>query len=259
MEKDKSKKTSWLPSFLLFLLGLILGFSLFYFLESTSTTTFLKQDTASQSSESTTEETQETQNSPTPTITTFTGTYISGERPTGWSIVEYTDNSGSDMIMEQTTYSGLVGLKVFNENSVKMFHLNAVDGVGGVQGCDTVYQFSDSDQAYIDHGSDWTLQSGIVPSTVVDLTNATYTEYELLGWEVRRVGDTIYRNMNSNLPGFNPACGVDINFTISNLTYYRTLSGETTSGNIYYMEISDTVDQSQLEQLDDVLESLTVN
>lgn len=195
----------------------------------------------------------------TPTLSAYTGTYISGELPENWSIVEYTDNTGSNMLMGGTTYSGLVGLKIFNENDTEMFHIKAVDGIGGTEGCDTVYEFSDSDQAYIEHGNDWTLETGIVPTTVVDLTDSTYTEYELLGKEVRRVDSELYRNINPNLPGFNPACGIDVHLTITNLAYYRQTTAGTTSGNTYYMAISDTVDTTQLELLDAVLESLTVN
>lgn len=193
------------------------------------------------------------------TTSPYAGTYLSGVLPTGWRIVEYTNNTGSDMLMDGTVYSGLVGLKVFNQNDVEMFHIKAVDGIGGTEGCDTVYRFSDSDQAYIDHGNDWTLATGIVPSNVVDLTNSTYTEYELLGWEVRRVGDDLYRNMNPNLPGFNPACGIDVHLTITNLAYYRQTPNGPAMANTYYMAISDTVDSSQLEELDEVLESLSVN
>ena len=163
------------------------------------------------------------------------------------------------MLVGGTTYSGLVGLKIFNNNDVEMFRLKAVDGIGGTEGCETVYRFSDSDQAYLDHGNDWTLATGVVPSNVINLTTSTYTEYNLLGWEVRRVASDLYRNMNSNLPGFNPACGIDVHLKITNLAYNRQTPAGITSGNTYYMSISSTVDTTQLEELDGVLQSLSVN
>jgi len=260
VEDKKSTISNLILYFGILLIGGLSGALLLYFLESTNTTTFFKQESASKTeNEDSTQELDKDETNPSTTTNPFTGTYISGVLPTNWEIVEYTDNTGSDMIMEQTAYSGLVGLKIFNENNIEMFHLKAVDGIGGTAGCDTVYEFSDSDQAYINHGNDWTLEVGTIPSTVVDLTNSTYSEYEILGWEVRRVESELYRNMNSNLPGFNPACGIDVNLTIQNLAYNRVISGGLTQGNTYYIGISDTVESSQLEQLDDVLESLSVN
>lgn len=259
MEEKRKSLKPLIYYTLTLLLGILLGFSIFYMLEYTGTTTLLEQEAATESSDTDTEQAKEEEPTPLSTTNTFAGTYVSAELPVGWTIVEYTNNTGSDTLMDGTTYFGLVGMKIFNHSNTEMFYIKAMDGIGGREGCDTVYQFTDSDQAYIDHGNDWTLESGITPTNVIDLTTSTYTEYEVLDWEVRRVGSELYRNMNPNLPGFNPACGMDKILTITNLAYYRDIEGGTTSGNTYSMEISDTVDTTQLEMLDEVLESLSVN
>jgi hypothetical protein len=45
---------------------------------------------------------------------TFIGEAVTATLPKGWSIQEYFNGEGSDMLTEGVTYTGLTGLKIFN-------------------------------------------------------------------------------------------------------------------------------------------------
>lgn len=248
-------------------MGITIGTIALYFLESKQITSFIPAKTQDAN-----EETQEdgdeyaeldtttATETAADTTTTFEGIYISAELPQGWTIVEYNDENGSNMIMSGITYSGLVGLKVFNANNDEMFYLKAVDGIGGLAGCDEVYEFSDTDPAYLADGNDTTSSSGITP-TVVDLTAETYSEYDIFNHSVRRIERFLYRDAYDSLyTGFNPGCGIDTSFfEVTSLGYDRVIAGVSETGTTYTWEIPSSAPLSDLETLDDVLENLSVN
>lgn len=255
---EKSGFLKWVICFLIFILGLILGALLLYFLETTDTTALISGNMGDSSSEEEAEATQsKTDTTPLAVTTTYTGTHTTAELPNGWTIVEYTDNTGSDMLMGGTTYSDLVGLKVFNPANDEMFFIKAVDGIGGLAGCDETFEFTDTDASYLVTGNDFTGTMGVTP-TVVDLTAETYTEYELLGFDVRRIERTLYRDMyDTEVSGFNPACGIDEAFlTITTLGFSRPISGVADSSYTYSWGIPNIAPIADLEELDLILESL---
>lgn len=265
MEKAKTP-LNWLSYSLIFIFGLIIGALLLYFLESTNTTHYLSSnDTSNTKDENAPKDNTETNEESANTTqnvktTTFTGNYITAELPQGWTIVEYNDKNGSDMIMEGIVYSEFVGLKVFNSSNNEMFYLKAVDGIGGVSGCNEIFKFSDSDNAYIVAGNDFDGTSGVTPN-VIDLTSQNHSEYTLLGFNVRRVDHNIYRDAyNSHYSGFNPGCGIDRNiFQLTSLNYKSVVAGVTQSGHTYSWGIPSNAPLNDLETLDNVLESIVIN
>ena len=55
------------------------------------------------------------------TLETYEGTVLSAILPSKWSIKEYTNGDGTDMLVDGVTYTGLTGLKVFNGNN-ELYH-----------------------------------------------------------------------------------------------------------------------------------------
>lgn len=215
-----------------------------------------QQEQAEDATDTADAEATETQNA-TPTTETWTGDYLTATVPTDWYIVEYTTEAGSDMLMDGTSYSGLVAFRVFDENDTEMFYTKGVDGIGGTLGCDNTYDFGDTSANYLAHGNDLTNLVGTTPS-VVDMTSATYVEYMLLGQLVRRVGTDIYRDAYPTESGFNTACGIDGGFVeLTSLGHTRTLSGVTDTNYTYAWQIIGTPSAAELLELDSVLESLT--
>jgi hypothetical protein len=251
MEEFKRSYPRWIFYILLLLFGFILGILTLYMLEYTGTTTLIQRESESEPTDIEEETDTDLEAEEISELASFTGDYVTANLPEDWSIVEYTDNTGSDILIDGVIYSGLVGLKIFNENDVEMFYIKAVDGIGGVLGCSEVYEFADSSTNYLAHGNDLANEVGTIPTSTVDLTTSSYSELSVLGWDVRRVGSTLYRNMQDSEPGFNPACGIDKYLSISSLGYTGTVAGDS-----YEWGISDTAVSTQLDILDDVLESL---
>jgi hypothetical protein len=263
-EKTPKSFPVWILNLLIFIFGIAIGAGALFLLETNGYTNLIElcntTGTAQEDETKATDEGSETEVANQAQTTTFEGDYITAELPQGWTIVEYTDENGSDMIMDGMTYSGLVGLKVFNPNSDEMFYLKAVDGIGGLAGCDEVYQFTDSAVAYLGLGNDLTGISGVTP-TIVDLTAQTYSEYTLLGFNIRRIDREIYRDAyDSDYAGFNAGCGIDqFVFELSTLSYERTIAGSVDSGHTYSWEIPSSAPLTDLDTLDDILESLSIN
>lgn len=216
-------------------------------------------DSVSEDNEETTENTEDESEpsgtgdaqSTTSDTAKFTGDYITAEMPTGWIITEYTNGDGTDMLVEGVTYTGLTGMKISKPGGTVVFKMEAVSGIGGVDACGEYFKFSDSSPSY---QSDVETQSADlgVPTTIVDLTGGTYSEFYFLGKRVRRINNNLYWDKTAGTGTFDAACGMEHMFWILPLSF--TADGMASS--TYQISIESGVSPADLNSLDDVLESL---
>ena len=187
----------------------------------------------------------------------FSGDYLLAEDiATGWSIVEYVNGAGSDMLVSGVTYVGLTGLEVKNASDVVVFKMEGVNGIGGTDYCGEVFQFSDSSATYVQDTYDASVALGQGTPLIVDLSGDTYAAYEFLGTNIRRIDYDLYWD-TSTAGSFDAACGI-----AAGVRKLTTISFEGTQGAItdtldsYSFDIPATVSSSDLLLLDQVLENL---
>lgn len=186
--------------------------------------------------------------------TAFTGDYVTGDLPDGWTIIEYENGLGSDLLTTGTTYVGLTGLEILNPSDEVVLKLEAVWGIGGIEACSQYYQFPDNSTAYYNDTVAQAAEVGVTP-TVVTFTEGDYVEYELLGTTVRRVGTDLYWDKISGNSYFEAACGMSEMFLILDDISY---DADTYTQHDYQWTLDDTTSTSELLQLDTILESLAV-
>jgi len=152
-------------------------------------------------------------------LSTFTGKYLSAQLPKDWTIIELENGIGNDSISGNKV-TGLTGVQIENSDGVTLFRIDAMSGIGGTTMCYKIYKFNDTPQAYIDaridnNNANWVGEAGGTPNPpeIIDLSDTTYTQIELLGHAIRIIGTTIYWNDNNYSPQFNntfvPMCEED--------------------------------------------------
>lgn len=186
--------------------------------------------------------------------TIFSGDYVTGELPDGWTIVEYENGLGSDLLSTGSTYTGLTGLEVLNPSDEVVFKLEAVWGIGGIEACSQYYQFPDNSTTYYNDMVAQAAEVGVTP-TVLTFTESDYVEYELLGITVRRVGTDLYWDRTSGNSYFEAACGMSEMFLILDDISYVA---DTYTKHDYQWTLEETAPDSELLELDTILESLAV-
>lgn len=130
------------------------------------------------------------------TLSPFKGEFISTQLPDGWSIKEYKDGEGTNMLTSGVTYTGLTGLKIF-KGTTEEFYMQAVSGLG-FAGCPYYAKFEDESTTYYDKILEDNQVSG-QEVTVTDYTNTKYEEFTWLGVPFRRIAkvyvyDTVLGN-----------------------------------------------------------------
>lgn len=183
---------------------------------------------------------------------TFTGDYVTAELPVGWSIVEYEDGDGTDMVTDDVDFVGLTGIEVLNDAGNMIFKIYAVYGIGGVDACDEYVQFEDFNEEDYD---DIVGSSAFVDTVteLVDYTDVDYTEFTFFGLKVRRVNDELYWDSVEGETYFEPACNISYRvWVLEGLTFS---DGDMDSSS-YMWEISDTATEEELLKLDDILDSM---
>lgn len=196
----------------------------------------------------------------------FVGDYVSAKLPKGWSIVEYADGTGSNMLMD-TDYQGLTGLSVLTEEEEEILKVNAVMGIGGFDICSSVGKFSDTSLAYIGKINNLTVDYNIntdsdeAMPTIIEIADDEYTEISFIDYRGRRVKSNLYFNDldNANTKGFNPLCGL-----AAEVLTFKTLSFEydsgmgTETGSSYSVKIMGDHNEETLLLLDEVMNSITL-
>lgn len=107
---------------------------------------------------------------------TFDGEFVTTQLPDGWSIKEYKDGQGINMLTSGVTYTGLTGLKIFKDTT-EVFYMQAVSGLG-FAGCPYYAKFDDESTAYYEQ----ILEDNEVSGQDVTVTDYTDTEYEGFTW-----------------------------------------------------------------------------
>jgi len=189
---------------------------------------------------------------------TFVGTHLTATIPEDWNIVEYSNSSGMNQFVDNgSTFSGLTGIEVLDENNNIVFDLGGIDGIGGGSGCSTLAQFNDTELSYIQNIKEETELYGDEPTKVIDLTKEVYTEINTLNLRLRRVGNKMYVAKNFS-QSFNTSCGIEEQFVkLDELKFTIKDGADTYSANAYKFEINESVLlESTLIKLDEVLLSL---
>lgn len=198
-------------------------------------------------------------------LSEFSGDYITAQLPEGWEIIEYEDGAGSDALMEMTDYYGLTGVSVLTDKGTEILNVYAVMGIGGMNLCSSVAQFSDTPQSYIGEINQRTsdFNAGASPQepmpVVVQIGDAEYTEFNLVDYRGRRVGTDLYWNdLDNNNPNeFHPLCGLEAAvLSFDTLTFDYDSGFGVEEGNSYSVEIVGQPSEEDLLLLDAVMESM---
>jgi len=181
--------------------------------------------------------------------TIITGEYTTATVPTGWTIVEYMDGDGSDMLVEGTTYTGLTGLKIFNPDDEAVFSMIAVSGIG-FAGCRDYAIFADDNADYYQEQVDMNNEIGETMNEH-DYTLTDYAEFEWMGTTMRRIDDLYYYDTKEGNNYFEPPCvpGLIIleGFTFQDTDY---------TYEAYFYGLEDIATEEEYEIVDSILESM---
>ncbi len=215
----KKKKGVKFPKALLFLLGFLLFTGIAYYF--IFTLKILENLSPEESNEKTQEqETTEEAQEDAVDMSIFQGEYISTNLPLGWSITEYTDGEGTDMLTPGT-YSGLTGLKIF-KGDTEIFYMQAVSGLG-FAGCPNYAKFDDESTTYYEQ----LLVDNEGSGETINITDYTDTEYEEFTWlnlPFRRIGKTYLYDVILGNTYFEPPCVPSL-VAFYDLTLYHVQGG----------------------------------
>lgn len=181
----------------------------------------------------------------------FTGEAVSATIPEGWSIEEYFDGDGSDMLVEGVTYTGLTGLKIFNADDEEMLWVKGVYGIG-FEGCSEYYAFEDDNPDYRQDMQDMVDEIGDTMN-INNFSSMPYTEYEWLGHTTRRVANRFYQDQTEGNSYFEASC-FNILVVLDGVSFNS--DGYDHSG--YFYAFPETITGDQLVQIDGILESMSV-
>ena len=193
----------------------------------------------------------------------YLGTYIDAKFPTGWQIIEHKDGEGTDMLVEDGSFTGLTGLSILDEMEQEVFKMYAVWGIGGIEVCSSVAKFPDTPQTYIERINDLTIEynentdSDEAMPVVSEFEQGEYTSFKFLDYRGRRVDSTYYWNdlANTNLSEFHPLCGLSGSFLVFNTLSFET---ETSTGGSYGLEVTQGLTEETLVMLDYVMSSIVL-
>ena len=182
----------------------------------------------------------------------FKGKKIEGVVPDGWTVKEYFDGNGSDILTAGVSYHGLTGIKVFNAQHKDIFKMEAVYGIGGVGACSKYFKFSDDNTQYYNQILSDAQTVGMTVS-VVDLSNTTYSSFTFLNKKFRRIGTDLYWDTMPGNNTFEAGCGMQ-----KDLLVFNQLSwiADNEVHHDYHIAIYNSPSNSDLQQLDNVLSSI---
>lgn len=181
--------------------------------------------------------------------TSYKGEFVSATLPEGWSVVEYKNGKGSDMLSEGT-YTGITGLAIFNMDK-KIFSIEGVYGIG-FESCPEIPRFTDYSKAYEDEIEKANKEMG-TSTKYLNYADTEYSEYEWLGETIRRVDRALYYDNREGSQYFEPQCARDF-ISIDGLSFKNV--SDNYEGKAFHYEISQDVTNEELQQLDKILGSM---
>jgi len=194
----------------------------------------------------------------------FDGTYIQAELPENWSITEYDDENGMEMVAGGVVgYNGLTGFDISNSEGKTIFQFRGVDGVGDSGRCSEIFQFSDTVQDYVTAKvNTWNSYGNGDEAKIIDLSTASYTESSLFDRTYRRIGSTFYwKNIESPEGIFNPECGMWSAYVVFQSTGTKLVGASLYETNLDLFTatiISDSIQENELITFDKVLKSIQI-
>lgn len=182
---------------------------------------------------------------------TFKGQTIMATLPATWSIQEYYNGDGTTYLSEGPTYSGLTGIKIFNTSNTELFHLSAVNGIGS-EGCSEYYAFKDDNPTY---KAEMQSLADVIGDNmhVNDFSNTTYTEFDWLGTDTRRIGTKLFLDSQAGDNYFEASC---FNAVINLSGLYFTDKETNPKYETYFYGYSNAITSDELLKIDAILKSM---
>lgn len=188
----------------------------------------------------------ENQQQDTPQLTLFQGKFVSTNLPEGWTVVEYSDGDGSDMLTPGVGYVGLTGLKIFKEET-ELFFMQAVSGLG-FAGCPQYAKFSDENPDYYAQ----ILEDNEVSGQTLTLSDYTNTKYEEFNWfntPFRRINTSYVYDTELGNSYFEPPCVPTLVSFPNVLEYYMDGDTHTTTFDYGVIEGATEADLLVIDQI----------
>lgn len=185
----------------------------------------------------------------------YNGEYLFAKIPESWSILEYEEGAGSDSLVSGLDYEGLTAIKIFDEDSNLIFWIKGVNGIGGTGGCEEYYKFEDFSEAHLDQIKD---ENDVIfgyDPTIVDLSSADYSEFDLFNVRTRRIDNILYFDLVDSNNFFESSCGFSMLFIQTDEELYGS---DGINGGSYFFEFGQDLSDEDLEILDNVLDSAEI-
>lgn len=182
-------------------------------------------------------------------LSEYIGNTFTAVLPQDWTIIEYLDGDGTDMLVGEVTYTGLTGLKILHGEKT-IFEMGAVSGIGFI-GCPELPIFDDSSEAYLQEQIEMNDEVGMTMVTT-DYTNTPYFDFSWFGKSFRRVNTLLYFDTVLNNNFFEPQCEGGL-ITVPGFSF---MDGDGYEGTAYFYGINELATANELLLLDSILESM---
>lgn len=184
----------------------------------------------------------------------FEGEVLTAQLPDGWSMIEYFDGDGTDSLPEEMgEYSGLTAIDIINPDSLQVFTIQAVSGIGFV-GCPNYALFEDDNPAYQNEQKTASDEMG-ESLNITDYTDEEYSEFEFLGVTFRRIGEKYFYDTQEGNNYFEPPC-VEGLLTLEGL-YFTDEDGMKYES--YFYGGTEDATLEDLKVVDEILDSIKLN
>ena len=183
---------------------------------------------------------------------TFKGQYITALIPHNWSIIEYTNGAGTDMLTQGVRYTGLTGLAIKNSNGKVVFVLKGVYGIGGAETCPIYYKFPDNNKAYMQQKIAESAKHG-VKTLVISVDPNSYSQTTLLGYTLRRVDNIYVPDMIGGNATYESGCGISLHILKFGSIKF-TANGR--AQHSYEIKIVPGTSDSDMQKLDGILKTI---
>lgn len=248
---DTPKKRSFVKPLLFVLIFLLLAAGIYYLVFKMN---ILETITGKNLDNNKTEEqeSEDVSNEKAETLIPFNGEYVSTQSPDGWSIKEYFDGEGTNMLPETDKYIGLTGLKIFNGEK-EVFFMQAVSGIG-FAGCPNYAKFKDENPTYY---SKILADNEIIGEELklTDYTNSEYEEFTWLGIPFRRIGTEYVYDETPGNEFFEPPCVPSLISFSDDVSMYTSEGGYGSS--TYDYGLKNDITSEELLVVDQILADMS--
>lgn len=185
------------------------------------------------------------------TLGVFEGEIIEAIIPGEWTIVEYLDGEGTDMLPTYTSFDGLTGLEIYHGEK-KIMELLAAWAVGFPE-CPELVIFSDTDPNYVSDIEQMAVEYDS-ETLITDYSDYDYSSFDWFGANFRRVGYVLYSDSTDTRDTFDTQCQTSVVY----LPLLSFKDGDGESGSVYFYYIYEDATPEELTMLDGILASMLV-